>query len=407
MGLRGQIIIFFFLFCGYVYPQDKNPLAFFEEIPKISNKIAHTSTVDSVVLLYNEFEKQYPLISYYQLNAMLDQVRLTAIDRLIGHRHAMTVKIAIQLDNNKMRWQQLERIQPIHLPQHTIDSLGRVLLSYDSTISRKKELWQNQYADLLYFTRGAEAAEKYCKKIGWGTKEEANTPLLSAHLYDAKGNASEAVKLLSAWVKKGNADQYIKDKLAFFYDKLPDKTLSFIAYEASLMQDLRQVKLHDKEKYAVNYPAPAFSLNNLTGDQRSLLSLKGKVVILDFWATWCKPCIAAFPAMQTVVERYKDNPNVVFLFVNTLERKQEESNRESHLIHFIREKNVDFEVLLDKRLKDGYEMATAYHVSSIPTQFILDADGVVRYRLSGFSGEVDSFVEELTAIVDSLLEEVN
>src|SRR5690554_335086 len=71
-----------------------------------------------------------------------------------------------------------------------------------------------------------------------------------------------------------------------------------------------------KVKAHVSAPAPDFVLKDLDGNTVSLKDQKDKVVILDFWATWCGPCIQSFPSMQTAIDLYKNDPNVVFLFIN-------------------------------------------------------------------------------------------
>ncbi|MEI9957645.1 MAG: TlpA disulfide reductase family protein [Ferruginibacter sp.] len=72
-------------------------------------------------------------------------------------------------------------------------------------------------------------------------------------------------------------------------------------------------KKDDLAKTMLNEAAPKFALEDLDGKTVSLESLKGKVVIVDFWATWCGPCIASMPAMKTAQEKYKQRDDVVFV----------------------------------------------------------------------------------------------
>jgi len=79
-------------------------------------------------------------------------------------------------------------------------------------------------------------------------------------------------------------------------------------------------KLKLADSVALNAAAPDFRLKDMSGKDVTLSSLKGKVVVLDFWATWCVPCHENFPAVQKVVDHYKNDQNVVFLFIDTREK---------------------------------------------------------------------------------------
>lgn len=143
----------------------------------------------------------------------------------------------------------------------------------------------------------------------------------------------------------------------------------------------------------INQIAPNFSLIDLAGNTISLQDFKNKTIVIDFWATWCGPCVASFAGMQKAVEKFKANDNVKFLFINSWERGE---GIEKRVAEFIKEKNYPFHVLLD--LKN--EVVTVYEVEGIPTKFIVDKNGNIRFKSVGFGGDTERMVEELSQMID-------
>ncbi|MCC7529362.1 MAG: DUF2092 domain-containing protein [Candidatus Melainabacteria bacterium] len=138
----------------------------------------------------------------------------------------------------------------------------------------------------------------------------------------------------------------------------------------------------------VNKPAPAFDLDTVDGAKFNLASQKGKVVVLDFWATWCGPCTMALPIITEVTSSLKDK-NVVFLAVNIQETPEQ-------IKQFLDKKNLKVSVGLDTEGK----VAELYQVRGIPQTVIVGKDGNVAEVHIGFSPDLkESFTKELNDIL--------
>jgi thiol-disulfide isomerase/thioredoxin len=146
--------------------------------------------------------------------------------------------------------------------------------------------------------------------------------------------------------------------------------------------------------------APDFRLVNLEGTEVSFASLKGKVVIVDFWATWCGPCIASFPSMQKMVQKYKNDPNVAFIFIDTWENVP---NRKKLVEDFVSKNKYTFNVLYDKLIEEGssdFAVVKDYEVEGIPTKFVVDGTGQIRFKSIGWSGNEFAFMQELSLMIE-------
>ena len=118
-----------------------------------------------------------------------------------------------------------------------------------------------------------------------------------------------------------------------------------------------------------NIQAIDFNLINLEGKHIKLSDYKGKVVILDFWATWCGPCRASFPGMQVLVNEYK-NKNVEFLFIDTWQDGTPKTINKQ-VSKFITENKYTFNVLFDYK----NNIVIKYKVEGIPTKIVIDKNG--------------------------------
>ncbi|MBL8003894.1 MAG: TlpA family protein disulfide reductase [Candidatus Kapabacteria bacterium] len=146
----------------------------------------------------------------------------------------------------------------------------------------------------------------------------------------------------------------------------------------------------------LNATAPTGSVKTLDGKTITLESLKGKVVLLDFWATWCGPCRSSFGTFQKLYEKYKNNPNVVIMAVNVWERSQ---NRKKTVVDFFKENNqYSFPVYMDEQ----DELVKKFGATGIPAKYYLDKKGNLQFTESGFEGP-EQFFEGASDKIEILL----
>ncbi len=136
----------------------------------------------------------------------------------------------------------------------------------------------------------------------------------------------------------------------------------------------------------IGKPAPDFVLKDIDGNEAKLADFKGKVVLIDFWATWCGPCKRAMPHIQRIYEKYKDK-DVVVLGINTRE------SPEGKVEPFLKEHKITYRTLVDN---DG-KVVKQYGVQEIPALFLIDKEGLIQREHTGFrenlfdvlSGEIE------------------
>ncbi len=139
------------------------------------------------------------------------------------------------------------------------------------------------------------------------------------------------------------------------------------------------------------FPAPDFTLLTPDGEQVSLADLHGQPVIINLWASWCPPCRAEMPALQSVYEAYQDQ-GLVILALNATNQDSLQA-----ALEFTRDLGLEIPILLDP---DG-RVSSLYQLRSLPTTFFVDPEGVIRDVVIG-----GPMAEALLRVrVEQLLEE--
>jgi cytochrome c biogenesis protein CcmG, thiol:disulfide interchange protein DsbE len=138
----------------------------------------------------------------------------------------------------------------------------------------------------------------------------------------------------------------------------------------------------------VGAPAPPFELHEAVGGgSQSLAAHAGKVVIVDFWATWCQPCKQSFPAYQKLVSQMGGDLVVVGI---------SQDDDDKYIAAFLSETGAKFPVVWD----DGKSVAKAYDPPSMPTAFVIDKSGIVRFVHVGYrAGDETTLEEEVRSLM--------
>ncbi len=135
---------------------------------------------------------------------------------------------------------------------------------------------------------------------------------------------------------------------------------------------------------------PEFSLISLNGTEISSSSLKGKVVVINLWATWCGPCIQEIPKLNELAELFQENEEVVFIAIT------EES---SDIVEkFLAKRNFKYHMITDAKDLAGKLHPNLIH--TIPRNMVIDKNGVIKYSETG---DQEALVKILSDIILNLI----
>ena len=266
---------------------------------------------------------------------------------------------------------------------------------WDANRKNMYGMFADTYAMIMYrmgqYKKGLPYAKEAAMDILKGADAEQNNTyaLLAEKVLPAKQYKKE----LEAFVKDGKATADMKDILKRAYVKEKGSEAGFDDYVAGLQKESYMKMMAELRKSMLNETAPSFALLDLKGNNVDIKDLKGKVVVADFWATWCGPCIASFPAMQKMVNKYKDDDKVKFVFINTWENGEDKNKQAGD---FMTKSQYNFQVLMDSEDK----VVQQFKVEGIPTKFVIDGNGIIRFKSVGYNSSEDAMMAELGAMID-------
>lgn len=156
--------------------------------------------------------------------------------------------------------------------------------------------------------------------------------------------------------------------------------LTILAFVSSLLVLTANAAWDDQPELGHNLtavrtpvPAPEFTLEDMDEENHSLKDLRGKVILLNFWATWCPPCRREMPSMERLYQKLNGEDFTV-IAVNQMEDGD-------HVFAYIGQLDVDptFTILFDKDSK----VSNSFRVNGLPTTYLIDKQGKIRYRAIG------------------------
>ena len=139
----------------------------------------------------------------------------------------------------------------------------------------------------------------------------------------------------------------------------------------------------------LNLPAPDFTLKSNNGENIRLEELAGKVILINFWASWCSPCREELPELETLYQKYKSRGFVILAISGDSKREKAEE--------FIRPLNLSYPILYD----DNLDINSLYRVKAMPSTYLVDRTGIIRYQHLGFK---KSFINLYEAEIKELLD---
>lgn len=356
-----------------IFEQPNKFIYMFQQNQLILNIISDGTSLYEYLPLRSEYTKTESPLAINGLISALSDLEMSAIDKKF-------ISIILSENPDKTMMNNVTDVQL--LADEEINGIAMKVILFKQPTSEFKLLIDSQNNVIRKMILTVNDMFEYLKETTSGAK------------LDESAASREKLKSISLKI------EWIVRKL-FLNTKLAEDTFKFIPPESAKKVALLSVseptsneqikkgnviiekeQIKPKVSKASAGNAPKFSLETLYGNTFNLDDLNGKIVILDFWATWCPPCRKELPLINEFYNSYGNTNDVILLTVNS-------ENELQKVKDFIKEKNYDFPVLLDN---DG-KVASEYGVEGIPCVFVIDKDGNIDKKYLGYDPEIINVLE--------------
>ncbi len=272
----------------------------------------------------------------------------------------------------------------IYISKHILDNPGEIPNIITESENKKYNLkdygfYCIEYSKFLYDVKNYTEAFNYAKEATFFAENENNISYNSHFSKIAKEvvESKSYIKYLENFIKKNKEDSIIINLFKDEYYKLGSFKPNVKQYIDSLKYDSREEAFLSVSSNVINLKAPDIKISTLNRNINLIEKYKNKVIIVDFWASWCKPCIESFPTMNNIIKKYKNDSSIVFLFINSFQNKDFSKMSTINLI-----KQYDFISFFD----EGNKISNLYNVTELPVKFIINKNGYIKYIKTGYHG---------------------